>query len=51
LVLEKTFSASSLLCPSLAFSDEEVYEPEIRALLGTTSHFREVVVQQKKLNP
>jgi len=35
---------SSLLLSSLELSDTQVYEPYIRALLGTTSHFCEVVV-------
>jgi len=34
----------SLLLSSLELSDAHVYEPEIRALLGTASHFCEVVV-------
>ena len=34
----------SLLLSSLKLSDTEVYEPPLRALLGTASHFCEVVV-------
>jgi len=37
-------SSSSLLPSSLELSDTQVYEPYIRALLGTASHSREVVV-------
>ena len=36
-------SSSSLLLSSLELSDTQVYEPSIRALLGTASHFCEVV--------
>jgi len=32
-------SSSSLLLSSLELSDTQVYEPYIRALLGTASHF------------
>ena len=32
-------SSSSLLLSSLELSDTKVYEPQIRALLGTASHF------------
>jgi len=35
---------SSLLLSSLELSDTKVYEPQIRALLETASHFCEVVV-------
>jgi len=35
---------SSLLLPTLELSDTNVYEPEIRARLGTAAHFCEVVV-------
>jgi len=35
---------SSLLLSSLELSDTQVYEPQTRALLGTASHFCEVVV-------
>ena len=38
-------SFSSLLLSSLELSDTKVYEPYIRARLGTTAHFCEVVVQ------
>ena len=40
---------SSLLLSSLELSDTKVYEPEIGALLGTASHFCEVVVLKLKL--
>ena len=36
-------SSSSLLLSSLELSDTQVYEPYIRALLGTPSHFCDVV--------
>ena len=35
--------SSSLLLSSLGLSDTQVYEPQIRALLGTASHFCELV--------
>ena len=38
------FFFSSLLLSSLESSDTKVYEPSIRALLGTASHFFEVGV-------
>jgi len=37
-------SSSSLLLSSLELSDKKVGEPRIRALIGTASHFCEVVV-------
>ena len=37
-------SSSSLLLSSLESSDTKVYEPSLRARLGTASHFCEVVV-------
>ena len=37
-------SSSYLLLSSLELSDTQVYEPEIRAILGTASHFCQVVV-------
>ena len=37
-------SSSSLLLSSLQMSDSRVYEPKVRALPGTASHFYEVVV-------
>jgi len=40
--------SSSLLLSSLELSDTKVYEPHIRALLGTASHFCEVVVLKSK---
>jgi hypothetical protein len=36
--------SSSLLLSSLEVSDTQVYAPEIRALLGTASHFCETFV-------
>ena len=42
---------SSLLLPSLKLSDTKVYEPEIRALLETASHFCEVVVLKLRTLP
>jgi hypothetical protein len=39
-----TFSSSSLLLSSLELSDAQIYEPQIRALFGTASHFCEAVV-------
>jgi len=36
--------SSSLLPSSLESSDTQVYEPSTRALLGTASHFSEVVI-------
>ena len=38
-------SSSCLLFPGLELSDTKVYEPGMPALLGTTSHFCQVVVQ------
>jgi len=38
------YSSSSLLLSRLELSETQVYEPYIRALLGTASHFCEVVV-------
>jgi len=35
-------SSSSLLLSRLELSDTKVYEPQIRALLGTAAHFCEV---------
>jgi len=35
--------SSSVLLSSLELSDTKVYEPEIRALLGTASHFSEAL--------
>ena len=42
--LVKVSSSSSLLYSSLDLNDIKDYEPEIRALLGTVSHFYEVGV-------
>jgi len=41
-------SSSSLLLSRLELSDTKVYEPQIRALLGTASHFCELVVLKFK---
>jgi len=37
-------TSSSLLLSSLELSDTTVYEPQLRARLGTTAHFCEVAV-------
>jgi hypothetical protein len=42
---------SSLLPMSLELSDAKVYEPEMRALLGTASQFCEVVVLEPRTVP
>ena len=42
---------SSLLLSSLELSDTQVYGPQIRALLGTASHFCEVVVLKLRTVP
>jgi len=44
-------SSSSVLLSSLELSDTKVYEPYIRALLGTASHFCEVVVLKLRTVP
>jgi len=44
-------TSSSLLLSSLELSDTTVYEPYIRALLGTASHFCEVVVLKLRTVP
>ena len=49
MVLLGGVSSSSLLLSSIELSDTQVYEPYIRARLGTASHFCEVVVL--KLRP
>ena len=41
---KRSFSPSSLLLSSLELSDAQVYEPYIRARLGTAAHLCEVVV-------
>ena len=41
-------SSSSLFLSSIEFKDSTIYEPEIRALLGTDSHFCEVVVLESR---
>jgi len=38
---------SSLLLSCLELGDTKVYEPQIRALLGTAAHFCEVVVLER----
>ena len=43
---QKTSSSFSLSLSSLELSYTKVYEPQIRALLGTASHFCEVVVHR-----
>ena len=42
------FSLSSFLLSSLELSDTNVYEPSIRALLGTATHFCAVVVFESR---
>ena len=42
------FFLLSLLLSSLELSDAKVYEPELRALLGTASHFCEVVSHARR---
>ena len=44
-VLGDVLSLFSLLLSSLELSDTQVYQPEIRALLGIAPHFSEVVVR------
>ena len=44
-------SSSSLLLSSLELSDSKVYEPYIRARLGTATHFCEVVVRKLRTVP
>ena len=44
-------SSSSLSLSSLELSDTKVYEPYIRALLGTASHFCEVFVLKSRTVP
>ena len=46
----RTFS-SSLFFSSLELSDTKVFEPQIRALLGTAAHFCKVRVLKLKLEP
>ena len=43
--------SSSVLFSSLELSDTQVYEPQIRALLRTASHFCEVVVLKLRTVP
>ena len=42
---------TTLLLSSLELSDTKVYEPQIRALLGTASRFCEVVVLKVPSSP
>ena len=44
-------SSSSLVLSSLELSDTKVYEPSIRARLGTASHFCEAVVLRSRSVP
>ena len=44
-------SSSSLLLSSLELSDTKVYGPQIRALLGTASHFCEIAVLNVRTLP
>ena len=44
-------SSSSVLLSSLEMSDAKVYEPYIRARLGTAAHFCEVVVLKLRTAP
>ena len=44
-------SSSSLLLSSIELSDTKVYEPLLRALLGTASQFCEVVVPKSRTVP
>ena len=46
----RSMGRSSLLLSSLELSDTKVFEPSIRALLGTAAHFCEVVVLTSTLN-
>ena len=48
---ESVCASSYLLRSSLELSDTKVHEPQIRALLGTASHFCEVVFLQSKTVP
>ena len=48
---DEAASSSSSLLSSLELSDTTIYEPEIRALLGTASHFCEVVVLKLRTVP
>jgi len=43
--------SSSLLLSRLELSDAKVYEPEMGALLGTASHFCEVVDLKSRIVP
>ena len=50
-VLHTTTLLLSSLLWSLESSDTTIHEPQIRALLGTCSHFREVVVLKSRTVP
>ena len=47
----KMFLHSSFLLSSLGLSDTKVYAPYMQALLGTASHFCEVVVLKWTMIP
>ena len=44
-------SSSSLLLSRLKLGETQIYAPQIRALLGTASHFYEVVVLELRTVP
>ena len=48
--LDSRSFSSSLLLSSLELSETKIYEPQIRTLLGTASHFCEVTVLQLTLH-
>ena len=50
-VTDDEAASSSSLLSSLELSDATIYEPEIRALLGTTSLFCEAVVLKLRAVP
>ena len=48
----RSFSTSSpFVLSSLELSDTDVYAPYLRALLGTASHFCEIVVPEPRSHP
>jgi len=47
----RSSSLSSLLLSRLELSDTKAYEPQIRALLGTASHFCRVIVLKLRTVP
>jgi len=49
--LIRAFFSSSLLLSSLELSDTKVYEPYIRARLGTAAHLCEVIVLKLRSDP